>query len=133
MSRGIAIFLVLVMLFRGFGSLIEGLAMVPYLFDHYQIHLYHSHIYHHKELSFPEFFLQHYGGLKHHNDVGGKHSDLPFSHSDKISVYFDLVLTKSGSIFSPRWAWEDGVKEGFSWNSLYSHLYLHDIFHPPLA
>lgn len=44
MRKGVAILLVLVLSLRGFDSLVEGLAMLPFLMDHF--HLNHHHAYH---------------------------------------------------------------------------------------
>ena len=133
MRKGLAIFFVVLMLLQGLDLLVEGLAMLPSMVDHYQIHHHHSHDLHGEDLSFFSFFCQHYIGMKHHDDDGGDHSNLPFSHAGKITGDFEINFIKSNFMPCIVGAWDENSGSEFSWSCFYSHLYMQDIFRPPLA
>ncbi len=85
------------------------------------------------ELSFTNFFWQHYGDRNHHDDDGGDHANLPFSQASKLSADFEACQIKSISIHGAFLACHAESKGALDWNFFYSYLYMRDIFRPPLA
>ena len=133
MRKGFVILFVLVFFLRGFDLVIEGPVLLPSLVAHFHTHLDHLKHHHDEELSFIEFFWQHYGGQKHHDDDGENHANLPFSHSCKCCGDFATTLLKN-IFMQGLFLAEDAKSKGYlAFNSLYSHLYTRDIFRPPLS
>lgn len=133
MKKGLVVFFAFILLLRGFGLVMEGLAMIPSLLAHFHTHHHHSLQDHGEDLSFFDFFIQHYGNGNHHDDEGRDHANLPFSHTGKLCADFESLPIKSICTHGAFLACHAESRGALDWNFFYSHLYLRDIFRPPLA
>ncbi|MBK6622805.1 MAG: hypothetical protein IPH04_05720 [Saprospirales bacterium] len=133
MRKGFAIVFVLVLILRGFDAVVEGLAMLPSLMDHFHAHHHHSQDSHEEELSFLDFLMEHYGNRSHHDDDEGDHANLPFSHAGKSCADFEIAPLKSIPIHGAYRDDSANSKAALALNTFYSRLYRRDIFRPPLV